>query len=90
MQNYIRSHDKDCFLCNSDKYLNYSDLANLNRDCSDSEVLEQIRNAPNGKAHGLNGILNEAINAAKSRIVSSLTTFLITFLNYVCSLKPGE
>ena len=75
VQNYIKSHDKDCFLCNSDEYLNYSDLAELNRDCSDSEVLEQIQNAPNGKAHGLDGILNEAIKAAKSRIVSSLTKF---------------
>ena len=73
MQNYIKSHDKDCFLCNSDEYLNYPDLAELNRDCSDSEVLEQIQNAPNGKAHGLNGILNETIKASKSRIVSSLT-----------------
>ena len=72
MQNYIKSHDKDCFLCNSDK-LNYPDLAELNRDCSDSEVLEQIKNAPNGKAHDLDGILNEAMKAAKSRIVSPLT-----------------
>ena len=90
MQNYIKSHDKDCFLCNSDEYLSYPDLAELNRDCSDPEVLEQIQNTPNGKAHGLDGILNEAIKAAKSRIVSLLTKFLITFLNHVCSLKAGE
>ena len=71
----MKSHDKNCFLCNSDEYLKYPDLAELNRDCSDSEVSEQIQNAPNGKAHGLDGILNEAIKAAKSRIVSSLTKF---------------
>ena len=89
MPNYIKCHDKDCFLCNSDKYLNYPDLVESNRDCSDSEVLEQIQNAPSGKAHGLCGILYEAINAAKSRIVPSLAK-LIIFLNYVCSLKHGE
>ena len=76
MQDYIKSHDKDCFLRNSDEYLNYPDLTELNRDFSDSEVLQQIENAPNGKAHGLHGTLNEAIKAARSRIVSSLTEFL--------------
>ena len=31
----------------SEEYLNYPDLEELNRDCSDSEVLEQTQNAPN-------------------------------------------
>ena len=81
MQTYIKSHDRDCFLCNSDEYLNYPNLVEINRDCSDSEALEQIQNAPYGKAHGLDVILKEAIKAAKSRIVSSLTKLFNHILN---------
>ena len=86
-QNCTKSHAKDCFLCNSDEYLNYPDLAELNRDCSHSEVLEQIQTAPKGKAHSLDGIINEAVKAAKSRIVSSLTKIIYHILKLCLSPK---
>ena len=62
-QNYIKSHDKNCLLCETGHFEGYDSLIEMNRDINDSEVRSHINKIKNGKAHGADGILNEAIKA---------------------------
>ena len=59
VQNYIKSHDKNCLLCETGNFEGYDSL--MNRDINDSEVKTHIGKVKNGKAHGVDEILNEAI-----------------------------
>ena len=63
VQNYIKSHDKHCLLCETGNLEGYDSLIEMNRDINHSEVKAHIDKVKNGKAHEVDGILNEAIKA---------------------------
>ena len=63
MQSYLSTHDRDCSTCSGQDSSDYHELLELNRDFTDTEVREEINQAPNGKAHRVDRILNEAIKA---------------------------
>ena len=41
-QNYIKSHDKNCLLCETGNFEGYDSLIEMNRDINDSEVKSHI------------------------------------------------
>ena len=72
VQNYIKSHDKNCLLCETGNFEGYDSLMEMNRDINGSEVKTHVDKVKNGKAHGVDGILNEAIKASKNLILPLL------------------
>ena len=56
-------------------------MLELNKDFTDKEVWEEINQEPDGKAHGGDGILNDAIKAAKDKLVSLLMKFFNTIFS---------
>ena len=62
--NYIKSHDRSCLLCETGNFEGYdSSLIEMNRDIHDSEIKAHIDKVKNEKAHGVDGILIEAVKA---------------------------
>ena len=53
----------------------------MNRDINDSEVKTHVDKVKNGKAHGVDGILNEAIKASKNLILPLLTKLFKMIFN---------
>ena len=66
MQSCLSTHDRNYSICSGEDSSDYHVLLELNKDFTDTEVREEINQAPNGKAHG---ILNGAIKAAKDKLV---------------------
>ena len=84
VQVYLSTHDRNCSVCSGEDSSDYHKLLELNKDFTDTEVREEISQVPNGKAHGVDGILNEAIKAAKDKLVPLLMKFFnIIFSNYL-------
>ena len=68
VQSYLSTHDRFCSICSGEESSDYHELLELNKDFTDIETQEEINQAPNRKAHGVDGILNEAIKAAKHKL----------------------
>ena len=68
VQSYLSTLDRNCSVCSGEDSSDYYELLELN-NFTDTEVRNEISQAPNGKAHGVDGILNEAIKAAKNKLV---------------------
>ena len=81
VQSYLSTHDRNCSICSGEESSDYHELLELNKDFTDTEVQEKINQAPNRKAHGMDGILNEAIKAAKDKLVPLLLKFLNTIFS---------
>ena len=75
VQSYLSTHDRNCSICSGEDSSDYHELLELSKDFTDTEVREEINQAPNGKAHGVDGILNEAIKAEKDKLVPLLMKF---------------
>ena len=69
VQSYLSTHDRNCSICSGEDSSDYHELLELNKDFTDTEFQGEINQAPNGKAHGVDSILNEAIKAAKDKLV---------------------
>ena len=61
--------------------LDYHQLLELNKDFTDTEVWEEINQASDGKVHGVDGILTEAIKAAKDKLVPLLMKLFNTIFS---------
>ena len=72
VQSYLVTHDRNCSVCSGEDFSDYHELLELNKDFTDTGVREEINQAPNGKADGMDGILNEA---AKDKLVPLLMNF---------------
>ena len=81
VQSYLSTHDRNCSVCSGEDSSDYHELLELNKDFTDIEVRNEISQAPNGKAHGVDGILNEAIKAAKDKLVPLLVKFFNTIFS---------
>ena len=79
VQNYLSTHDRNCAICSGEDSSDYHELLELNKDFTDTEVREEIKQAPNGKVRGVDGILNEAIKVAKDKLVLLLMNFFYHF-----------
>ena len=69
VQSCLSTHDRNYSICSGEDSSDYHVLLELNKDFTYTEVREEINQAPNGKAHGVDGILNGAIKAAKDKLV---------------------
>ena len=81
VQSYLSAHDRNCSICFGEDSSHYHELLELNKHFTDTEVQEVINQAPNGKAHGVDGIINEAIKAAKDKLVPLLMKFFNTIFS---------
>ena len=89
MQSYLSAHDRNCSICSGEDSSDCHELLELNKDFTDKDVKEEINQTPNGKAHGVDGILIQAIKAAKDKLVPLLMKILISFLVIVCFRQVG-
>ena len=89
VQNYLSTHDRNCAICSGEDSSGYHELLELNKGFTETEVREEIKQAPNGNRHEVDGILNEAIKAAKDKLVPLLVKFLNTILATVCFYQVG-
>ena len=81
VQSYLSAHDRNCSICSGEDSSHHHELLELNKDFTDTEVQEVINQAPNGKAQGVDGIINEAIKAAKDKLVPLLMKFFNTIFS---------
>ena len=81
VQSYLSTHARNCSICSGDDSSDYHELLEINKDFTDTEVREEINQAPKGKAHGVGGIINEAIKAAKDKLVPLLIKFFNTIFS---------
>ena len=82
VKNYIKHHDKNCAICNDPTTI--SDYSPMNECITVEEVEQQINNLKNKKAHGIDGILNEAIKVCRGPLKYFLTTFLNKIFRIAC------
>ena len=81
VQSYLSTHDRNCSICSGEDSSEYHELLELNKDFTDTEVREEINQPPDGKAHGVDGIINEAIKAAKDKLVPLFMKLLNTIFS---------
>ena len=84
---------KTCLLCETGNFEGYDSLMEMNRDINDSEVNTHVDKVKNGKAHGVDRILNEAIKASKNLILPLLTKLFNMIFNegiFLTSWGIGE
>ena len=81
VQSFLSTHDRNCPICSGEDSSDYHELLELNKDFTDTDVREEINQAPNGKTHGVDGIINEAIKAAKDKLVPLLMKFFNTIFS---------
>ena len=82
VKNYIKHHDKNCAICNNPTTI--SDYSPMNECITVEEVEQQINSLKNKKAHGIDGILNEAIKVCRGPLKYFLTTFLNKIFRIAC------
>ena len=81
VQSYLSTQDRNCSVCSGEDSSVYHELLELSKEFTGTEVLEEINQTPNRKAHGVDGILNEAIKAAKDKLVPLLMKFFNTIFS---------
>ena len=78
----IEAHDASGILCQINVIEGDPELEKLNSEVTEEEVKINIKKAKNGKTHGVDGILNEAIKAAESANLKILVRLYNILFNY--------
>ena len=83
------TYDRNYSVFSGEDSSDYHKLLEFIKDFIDTEVRKEINQAPDGKAQGVDGILNEAIKAAKDKLVPLFMKFFDTIFVIVCFRQVG-